>query len=471
MSTSTSTAGAPSKAKVAVAVAVGNFMEWFDFAVYGFFAVIIGQLFFPADTSEFVAILSSLAVFAVGFFMRPLGGFILGPIGDKFGRRTALAVSILAMGIATTIIGLLPIYATVGILAPILLVVCRCIQGLSAGGEWTGSAAYLIESTPTAHRGKFGSVISATAALAIIAGSLFALLLNTILSTEDLLAWGWRVPFLMAAPLALIGLYIRMRLGETPVYKTVEAKDEKEQAPVLRAFKENWRPILLTVAIAAVQGTGFYYLATFIVNYLMTVVGVERPVALAMSAVGLTVYMILCPVAGALSDRFGRRRLNIIGTIGYVLLPIPVFMIMSSTGGGFAPVVLAMILLTMTQALVSVTTVVMLVELFPASNRSSASAIGFNFALAFIAGPASYVGVWLAGVTGDPVSPAWYLVVLALIALPFIWRWLPETAGRDITADHQAERGEALGLDLAHLEEHVPGTTPAAPAATTTEQR
>ncbi|MCH1881361.1 MFS transporter [Agrococcus sp. ARC_14] len=463
MSTSSATAPAPSKAKVAVAVAVGNFMEWFDFAVYGFFAVIIGQLFFPAETSEFVAILSSLAVFAVGFFMRPLGGFILGPIGDKYGRRTALAISILAMGIATTIIGLLPTYAAVGILAPILLVICRCIQGLSAGGEWTGSAAYLIESTPTAHRGKFGSVISATAALATIVGSLFALMLNSILSEEDLLSWGWRVPFLMAAPLALIGLYIRMKLGETPVYKQVADSGAKEKSPILRSFKENWRPILLTVAIAAVQGTGFYYLATFIVNYLMTTVGIERPAALAMSAIGLTVYMILCPIAGALSDRFGRRRLNIIGTIGYVVLPIPVFMLMS--GGSFAPVVFGMILLTMTQALVSVTTVVMLVELFPASNRSSASAIGFNFALAFIAGPSSYIGIWLAGATGDPVSPAWYLVALALIALPFIWKWLPETAGRDISSDHQAERGDVLGLDLDHLEDHV------AADSVTTEQK
>ena len=257
----TSAVVAPSKVRIAIAVAIGNFMEWFDFAVYGFFAVIIGQLFFPADTDPFVAILSSLAVFAVGFFMRPLGGFILGPIGDRYGRRTSLAISVLAMGAATTLIGLLPVYHTVGIIAPILLVLCRCIQGLSAGGEWTGSAAYLIESTPTPHRGKFGSIISATAALATIAGSLFALFLNNTLSESDLLAWGWRIPFLLAAPLALVGLYIRMRLGETPVYKQIEAQDKVEKSPILRSLRENLRPILLTLAIAAVQGTGFYYLA------------------------------------------------------------------------------------------------------------------------------------------------------------------------------------------------------------------
>lgn len=442
MSSATAASTPPSKFKVSVAVAIGNFMEWFDFAVYGFFAVIIGQLFFPADTSPFVAILSSLAVFAVGFFMRPLGGFILGPIGDKYGRRTALAISVLAMGIATTIIGLLPTYATVGMLAPILLVLCRCVQGLSAGGEWTGSAAYLVESTPTAHRGKFGSIISATAALATIVGSLFALFLNAVMSEADLMSWGWRVPFLLAAPLALIGLYIRMHLGETPVYKNVEQSQTVQKSPILHSLKHNIKPILLTLAIAAVQGTGFYYLATFIVNYLTTTIGVERGPALAMAATGLGVYMFLCPLAGALSDRFGRRRLNIIGTIGYIVLPIPMFFFMSS--GQFAPVVIGMIVLAITQSLVSVTTVVMLVELFPASNRSSASAIGFNIALAFIAGPAAYIGTWLAGVTGDPVSPAWYLVVLALIALPFIWKWLPETAGRDITLNTQAEHGESL---------------------------
>ena len=431
-------APAPSKLRVAVAVAIGNFMEWFDFAVYGFFAVIIGQLFFPADTDPFVAILSSLAVFAVGFFMRPLGGFILGPIGDRYGRRTALAISVLAMGIATTVIGLLPVYSVAGVIAPLLLVLCRCVQGLSAGGEWTGSAAYLIESTPTPHRGKFGSVISATAALATIVGSLFALFLNNVLAEEDLLAWGWRIPFLLAAPLALVGLYIRMRLGETPVYQQVEAQGEVEKSPILRSLRQNLRPILLTLAIAAVQGTGFYYLATYVVNYLTTTVGLERGPALSLSAIGLTVYMILCPIAGALSDRFGRRRLNIIGTIGYIVLPIPVFWMMSS--GQSVPVVAGIVLLTMTQALVSVTTVVMLVELFPASNRSSASAIGFNIALAFIAGPAAYIGTWLAGTTGDPVSPAWYMVLLAVLALPFLWKWLPETAGRDITSEQEAGR-------------------------------
>ena len=431
-------APAPSKARVAIAVAVGNFMEWFDFAVYGFFAVTIGHLFFPENTDPLVSLLSSFAVFAVGFFMRPLGGFILGPIGDRYGRRAALMISVLSMGISTTLIGILPVYSVVGLLAPVLLVLCRCVQGLSAGGEWTGSSAYLIESTPTKHRGKFGSIISATAALATIAGSLFALFLNNTLSDDALVSWGWRLPFLMAAPLALVGLYIRMKLGETPVYESVAEQGEvlKKKSPLVDSVRYHWKQILLTLAIAAVQGTGFYYLATFTVNYLTETVGFDRGPALGMSAIGLTVYMVLCPIAGALSDRFGRRRLNIIGTIGYILLPLPVFWMMSN--GSPSIVVIGMVLLTMTQSLVSVTTVVMLTELFPANNRSSGSAIGFNIALAFIAGPASYIGTWLVSATGVETSPSWYLIVLAVIALPFLWKWLPETAGRDITTMHSA---------------------------------
>lgn len=440
-------AGAPpSRARIAVAVGIGNFMEWFDFAVYGFFAAIIGELFFPPGTSPFVALLSSLAVFAVGFVMRPLGGFVLGPIGDRFGRRMQLAVSVVAMGAATTLIGLLPDYAAIGVAAPCLLVVLRCVQGLSAGGEWTGSAAFLVESTPTHRRGIFASIISGTAALATIVGSLFALFLNSVLTEDQVLSWGWRVPFLMAAPLALIGLYIRARLSETPVFEKVKAQQSNQKPDrleVFRGFRRNIKPILLTLAIAAVQGLGFYYLATYVVNYLISTVKLDRGTALGLAAIGLFVYMILCPVAGALSDRFGRRRLNIIGTIGYVVLPFPVFLMMS--GGQSVAIVAGISILSLAQCLVSVTTVVMLVELFPASTRASSSALGFNFALAFIAGPGPFIAAWIAGATGSAVAPAGYQVLVAAIALVVIVRWLPETAGRNIAADHAADEDHAGG--------------------------
>ena len=416
--------------QAALAVGIGNFMEWFDFAIYGFFAVIIGQLFFAAD-DPVVGLLSSLAVFAAGFLMRPLGGFILGPIGDKYGRRAALSISVLAMGVATTIIGFIPTYQTIGILAPILLVILRCIQGLSAGGEWTGSAAFLIEGAPKNRRGLYGSVISATAALATVAGSGFALWLNSILTTEQLMDFGWRIPFWAAGPLALVGLYVRLRLDDTPVFKQMAAERATQATPKKKKF--SIKATLLTIVFAAIQGTGYYFLATYVVNYLEVTVELVRADALLLSGIGLFVYMLFCPIAGMISDRFGRRMPNIIGTIGYVIIPVPAFLMMST--GNPALVIIGLVMLGATQCLVSVTTVVMLVELFPASSRATGSAIGFNIALAFIAGPASYIGAFLAASTGNPVSPAFYLIFLAIVGLIVLPKWLPESSKQDIFSD------------------------------------
>jgi MHS family proline/betaine transporter-like MFS transporter len=417
--------------QAAFAVGVGNFMEWFDFAVYGFFAVIIGQLFF-ADQSPVVSLLSSLGVFAVGFLMRPLGGFILGPIGDKYGRRAALSFSVLAMGLATTMIGFIPTYAAIGVAAPLLLVLMRCIQGLSAGGEWTGSAAFLIEGAPRRRRATYASVISATAALATVAGSGFALWLNNILTKDQLMDFGWRIPFWAAAPLAMIGLFVRLRLDDTPVFKEIKKNRESSAVPAPK-LKRNLKAVGLTVCFAAVQGLGYYYLATYVVNYLEVTLKIPRPNALMLSAVGLLIYMVFCPIAGMISDKFGRRIPNLVGTVGYVVLPIPVFLLMSTANP--ALIILGLVLLGAIQCLVSVTTVVMLVELFPASTRATGSAIGFNLALAFIAGPGPYIGAFLASSTGNPIAPAFYQVFIALIALVVLLKWLPESSKQDIFSD------------------------------------
>lgn len=417
--------------QAAFAVGVGNFMEWFDFAVYGFFAVIIGQLFF-ADQSPVVSLLSSLGVFAVGFLMRPLGGFILGPIGDKYGRRAALSFSVLAMGLATTMIGFIPTYAAIGVAAPLLLVLLRCIQGLSAGGEWTGSAAFLIEGAPRHRRATYASVISATAALATVAGSGFALWLNNILTKDQLMDFGWRIPFWAAAPLALVGLFVRLRLDDTPVFKEIKKNRESSEVSAPK-LKRNMKAVGLTICFAAVQGLGYYYLATYVVNYLEVTLKLPRPNALMLSAIGLLIYMVFCPIAGMISDKFGRRIPNLVGTVGYVVLPIPVFLLMSTANPAF--IILGLVLLGAIQCLVSVTTVVMLVELFPASTRATGSAIGFNIALAFIAGPGPYIGAFLASSTGNPIAPAFYQVFIALIALVVLLKWLPESSKQDIFSD------------------------------------
>jgi MHS family proline/betaine transporter-like MFS transporter len=433
--------------RTAVATGIGNFMEWFDFAVYGFFATTIGHLFFPNDNAA-VSLLSSLAVFGVAFFMRPVGGFVIGSIGDRKGRRWALMMTVVMMGITTALIGILPTYQQAGVLAPILLVVMRCLQGFSAGGEWTGSSAFLLEHAPRGKRGYFGSVISATAAIATVAGSLVALALNTWLSESAMNSWGWRLPFLFAAPLALIGLYIRLRIPETPVFTEMKNRSAVEDKPLISGARKNVKAIALCFCFASVQGLGFYYLATYVVNYLSVSVQLPRSTALALSGGGLLVYAILCPLAGKLADRFGRRPINVIGSACHALFAFPAFILMST--GNSVLVLLGIVVFSLSQAMVSVTTVVLLTEMFPAATRGSGSAIGFNLGLAIIGGPGPFVAAAIAGASSYLPMPAIYMTAVAVVGFFVVLRWLPETNGRDLhlEADVPLGRRERTGAAL-----------------------
>ncbi|MFC3243958.1 MFS transporter [Gordonia humi] len=209
---------------------MGNFLEYFEFALYGFFAVAIGSTFFPSDSST-ASLLKSLAVFGVAFLLRPVGGVIFGIIGDHTGRRAALSISIVVMGLATALIGLLPGYVTIGIAAPILLVVLRCVQGVAVGGEWGASSAFLIETAKPNRRGIRGSLPSTGAALGLVFGSLLALIFTLGFSAEVLANWGWRIPFLFAAPLSLLGLFIRRRLEDTPVFLELQKDEDRPRPP------------------------------------------------------------------------------------------------------------------------------------------------------------------------------------------------------------------------------------------------
>jgi MHS family proline/betaine transporter-like MFS transporter len=424
---------------VALATAVGNFMEWFDFAIYGFLAATLGRLFFPG-ASPAAALLASLAVFGVAFFMRPLGGLVLGAMGDRRGRRALLTLSIGLMGLSTTLIGVLPTYAAAGVLAPILLVVLRCLQGFSAGAEWTGSAAFLIEHTPTNRRGRFASVVSATAALATAFGGMLVLALELTLTPEQMLAWGWRIPFLVAVPLTLIGTWVRLRIDETPVFQRLVQAGAVTTAPVRRAGRDV-RAIALTFAFSSVQGLGFYYLATYVISFLTATVKLPQSRALVLVAIGLLVYAALCPVAGALSDRVGRRRVNLVGGAGLAIVSVPAFALMGT--GTAAGVVGGMVLFSVFQSMVSVTTVCMLVELFPAQTRSTSSAIGFNLGLALVGGPGPLIAAAIAAGTGSSTLPALYMVVVAALGTLALARWLPETVGRGLDADAAVAAGSA----------------------------
>lgn len=431
------TAPAPAPAeqrRIAIACVIGNFLEYFEFALYGFFAVSIGATFFPeGDTST--QLLQSLAVFGVAFVLRPLGGVVFGLVGDRWGRRASLSISIALMSAATTVIGLLPGYATLGVLAPVLLVLVRCVQGLAVGGEWGASSAFLIETAGPGLRGQRGSYVSMGAAFGFAGGSVLALVFGLLLTTDQLDSWGWRLPFLIAAPLGLLGLYIRRRLEDTPVFREIEASAARRPRARLRDAVDPrlWRPLLVTFAFSWICGVGLFYLTSYVVTFLSTTAGMERTESALLVAIGIVVYGLLCPVAGRLSDRFGRRRTLLVGCTAHVVLAVPLFLLLST--GDAVLVMLALLVYGVVQAPINTNTSLLMIELFPASTRLTAGSLGFNLGVGPPSGFGPLVAAALVAGTGLSFSPGFFLAGVALFSLVVLVLLLPETAGRDLLSE------------------------------------
>ncbi|MCR2765010.1 MFS transporter [Microbacterium sp. zg.B48] len=415
------------RTRVAVSVGIGNALEFFDFTMYGFFAVIIGQVFFASD-SPVVGTLSALAVFGVSFFARPLGGFIFGPIGDRYGRKVSLIASVLLMGFSTAFIGLLPTYEAIGVAAPILLVLLRLIQGISTGGESGGAITYMNEMSPADRRGLYSSVVPATGMGTVGIASLVALSIQLSLPEDALLAWGWRLPFLIAAPLSVIGLYIRFKLDESPVFEAMKASG---QATLGNANPRRWggKNIVFAFFVSGMAGVGSYYLATYMITHLTTTAGFDRTPALIIVSVGMLLGgAICCPLAGALSDRIGRRPTMVIGLVGWLVLIIPVLLLMNT--GALVWAIIGFALLAISHSMVQTTTYVSIAEAFPGSSRSSAVGITFNTAQALIAGPGPLVAAALVAGTGIALAASWYLIAVAAVTLVIVLVLMPETRGK-----------------------------------------
>lgn len=417
------------RTKRMIAVGIGNFMEWFDFAIYGYFAAIIGAQFFPSgnDTAE---MLSSLAVFAVGFISRPFGALILGPLGDRLGRRTVLIITVLGMGIITALIGLTPSFAAIGIAAPIIVVILRLLQGGFAGSEWTSAAAYIGESAPKNRRAVYASVVTGTAGLAFLVGTLTAAVLTAAMDPEALSSWGWRLPFLASLVMAVIAIYIRRKLVDTPVFEELERKRASNTVEVTTTGAKA-KAFVMTLAFSGVFGVSLYYLITYVNNFLSGSVGMPRLDALVVCGVVLVIYVALNPVVGVAVDRLGRRPVLYTGLVGLVVWSAPAFWLMSTGNPWIAG--LALVPFALFVACTAVVNNVLLVEVFPASIRATGSAIGYNVAYALLAGPGPLIAAALVAGTGLLVSPAFYVIAVAALALAILVPTLPETKGTDIS--------------------------------------
>jgi MHS family proline/betaine transporter-like MFS transporter len=407
---------------------IGNMVEWFDFAVYGYLATYIAANFFPSNNPT-ASLLSTFAVFAAAFFVRPLGGIFFGPLGDRIGRQRVLATVIILMSVATFAIGLLPTYATIGVLAPLLLVVCRLLQGFSAGGEFGGGATFLAEYSPDDRRGFLVSWLEFSTLIGFILGSGVVLVLNSSLGEEAMTAWGWRIPFLIAGPLGAVGLYIRLRLEDTPEFRALESTGEVSQSPLRESITQNWKQILQVGGLVIIQNVGFYIVLVYMQTYITEQLEYSSTSASLSTVFTLLVAMVLIPPLGALSDRVGRKPLLMASCIGFAVLAYPLFLLLNA--GSLATAILAHVALGVLLALYISTSVAALTELFPTRVRYGGFSIGYNISVAIFGGSAPYIAVYLIDATGSSLSPAFYVIFGAVATLLTVLT-IPETAGTDL---------------------------------------
>ncbi|RAX49312.1 MFS transporter [Arthrobacter sp. AQ5-05] len=393
---------------------IGNFVEWFDYAVYGYLAVTITAVFFP-DSDPATGLMLTFALFAVSFFVRPLGGFVWGHLGDKIGRRTALSWSILIMSMATFCIALIPSYDTIGVWAPILLLIIRVVQGFSASGEYAGASAFLVEYAPANRRGLYAAVVPASTATGLLLGSLLAALLTGLLDAEQMQSWGWRLPFLLAAPMGLIGRYIRTKLEDSPVFKELANEDNVIKAPVKTLFTNHWRQLIQAVGAVLLNAVGFYVILSYMPTYLSQELGLDETASYVATTVALTTYIGFIFLTGMLSDHFGRKKVLLSASISFVVLTVPAFMLLDT--GNFLVIVLVQILLGGMLTLNDGTLPSYLAEMFPTRVRYTGFAVSFNLSNALFGGTAPFVATVLIATSGSVLAPAWYLMAAAVISL------------------------------------------------------
>jgi MFS transporter, MHS family, proline/betaine transporter len=410
----------PSQLRRAVAAsALGNATEWFDYGVYAYVATEIGKNFFPGDYST----LGALLVFAVSFVLRPLGGIIWGPLGDRIGRSTVLATTILLMCVSTGLVGLLPNYDTIGIWAPILLVVLRVVQGFSTGGEYGGAATFMAEYAPDRKRGfwgsflEFGTLAGLTAAVVVVYG------VNAIVGDDAMTAWGWRIPFLIALPLGAIGLYLRLRMEDTPVFRKLEDAGESEAGAALALrslIATYWRPVLQLFGLVIALNVINYTLLAYMPTYLQETIGLPSASTDLLVIIGQVAMMVVIPFAGALSDRIGRKPCWWISLIGVFVLAVPMFLLMAQ---GLVPAIIGFTVLGLVYVLQLGTISSTFPAMFPAHVRYSGMAISYNVATAAFGGTALAANEALIKVTGSNLVPAFYMMascVIGMIALYFV---------------------------------------------------
>lgn len=426
----TGTGITPMQRKVLLGGSVGQFIEFYDFSLYAISAVTLARLFFPAE-NETAALLALFAAYGVSFFVRPLGGLYFGSLGDRVGRRNVLFITLVLIGGATALIGLLPPYESIGIWATVLLVVLRLLQGFSAGGESVGSPAFVFEHAPVHKRGLYINLTLAATALPSVVAATFVLILKTTMTEEAFLSYGWRIPFLVALPLALFGIWIRLKTDESPVFQQLEAAKKLEvsqSTSVKDAFAQNWHKMVQVVFVMGLTAMGFYFLSGYFITYVQTTGGLSGTQSLALNAVAMTAYTILLPLWGIVGDKVGRRPMIIIGALAIFVAAIPAFLLVTS--GNVMLALAGQLLFVLAITCYGGGCYTFFIEVFDTRTRFTSAAFSYNLGYAIFGGTAPFIGTAIVGSTGVAYAPAFYVMAIAVVTLLVVFGTkVPETRG------------------------------------------
>lgn len=417
---------APSTARTVVAATSGNVLEWYDFVAYGFLAPLIADAFFPSD-NQVASLLGAFGALAAGYAARPVGSVIFGHIGDRIGRKPALLISVLIMGAGTVLIGALPTYAQIGIAAPILLVVLRCIQGISVAGEYASSGVLLTETSQPNRRGLMGSWIVFGMTCGCLLGSGVAALISNLIGETAMQEWGWRLPFLLGSVIAVFSLILRWNLPESPA---MVQRAKAESSPMMTAIRTQWRPMLAIVGLILPTAIGYFLIFTYATSFLTNQMHFTTTQALDISTLSLVVFACIAPIAGYLSDRVGRKPLMYATLIGTLVLAWPLWTIMHQQDPTL--VFVGQAILALINGIGWAMTIPMMVEMLPAKVRVSAVAGSYNICLAIFGGTTPWVATYLVQRTSDDYAPVIYWMAAAAIALVITIR-LPEMARKPLS--------------------------------------